>query len=224
MKRETVQIGMQCRAASVAPSTIDTDKRTIELVWSTGAEVKRADFWTGEQYIEKLAMGTGNIRMGRLNGGAPLLNTHGRYDLGDIIGVVEKAWIANGEGRAVVRFSNRADVQPIWQDVQDGIIRNVSVGYNIHKFEDVTEKGEKVRTYLATDWEPSEISLVPIGADAKAGVRSDNPCEVFTEVSEQSESAEERSEATGEAAPNAQADGANLLDYLRLQVDFESRR
>ena len=78
----------------------------------------------------------------RLNGGAPLLNTHGAWDLRDVIGVVERAWIAReGEalvGRATVRFSDRADVEPIWRDVAAGIVRNVSVGYAVRSYE-ITE-------------------------------------------------------------------------------------
>lgn len=222
MKRtETVEIPMQTRVASVSPASIDEQKRTVELVWSTGAAVKRMDWRSGEIFEEQLSMDPAHVRLGRLNGGAPLLDTHGRYSLSDVIGVVEQAWIANGEGRAVVRFSSRAEVEPLWKEVLDGIIRNVSVGYSIHKFEDVTQRDAKTKTMLATDWEPSEISLVPIGADAKAGVRAEgdrNTCEITSgEVSEQSE----RTDSDG--AAGAGIAGEASMKILRLQLELSAK-
>jgi hypothetical protein len=225
-KTDVVQVPMQTRAASVSPSSIDADKRTVELVWSTGSAVRRMS-WAGE-YIEELSMDPKHIRMGRLNGGAPLLNTHSSWDLNDVIGVVEKAWTDGNEGRAVVRFSSRPETSGIWQDVQDGIIRNVSVGYQVHKFE-VTEadtNAKKPKIMRAIDWEPVEISMVPVGADAKAGVRAEateTPCEVVTDIEEMSEQ-EERSEelsdgpVMGRAAPPAQTCGD--VETLRRMLDL----
>lgn len=180
--KKTVQMGIQTRAAAVAPASIDQGKRTVELVWSTGAAVKRADWITERTYIEELSMNAAHVRLNRLNMGAPLLNSHGRWGLGDVLGVVEKAWLADGEGRAIVRFSSKPDADMVWRDVVDGIIRNVSVGYKVHKFQDVTKPGETIPTYRAIDWEPEEISLVSVGADAAAGVRAETAeCEVEIE-------------------------------------------
>lgn len=98
---------------------------------------------------------------------------------------MEKAWIANGEGRARVRFSERTAVADIWKDVQSGVIRNISVGYRVHKFEDATKENSKdnLKLLRAVDWEPMELSAVPIGADAAAQFRSDagtNPCVIVS--------------------------------------------
>lgn len=178
------EVPLQTRTAAIG--TFDETKRTVELVWSTGATVKRRR-WTGwdsvETYNETLSMEAAHVRLERLNGGAPLLNTHSSYDLTRVLGVVEKAWIdaGKGEGRALVRFSEREDVAPILRDVKDGIIRNVSVGYVVHTFE-ITKNEDKPDDWRAVDWEPYEISLVPIGADAGAGTRAADqktfPCEI----------------------------------------------
>src|SRR5690606_18889467 len=110
------------------------------------------------------------VDLSRLEGGAPLLDSHRQYSLDGVIGVVERAWINGGEARAIVRFSEREEVEPIWRDVQTGIIRNVSVGYAVRKFE-ITREDGKLPVYRAVDWQPMEISLVPIGADAGSGTR-----------------------------------------------------
>lgn len=170
----TVEIDVQLRKASFAPNSYDEKSRTVELLWSTGAQVRRYDWLRYEEYIEELSLDPKNIRMDRLNSGAPLLNTHRRYGLDDVLGVVEKAWVGEDGARSLVKFSQRADVEPIVKDVRDNIIRNVSVGYVVHKYERIkAEKEGGLDTLRAVDWEPMEISLVPIGADKGAGVRSE---------------------------------------------------
>ncbi|MCA6305669.1 MAG: HK97 family phage prohead protease [Phenylobacterium sp.] len=165
----TRDLPMQSRAAPVR--SVDAEKRTIELVWTTGAPVQRYDWWTGRRYVEELEVSETAVDLGRLNGGAPLLNTHGQWDLDDVIGVVERAWIEGAEGRAVVRFSDREDVEPYWRDVTTGIIRNVSVGYAVREYQ-ITERENALEIRRAVDWEPMELSLVPVPADAGAGTRS----------------------------------------------------
>ena len=167
---------MQTRAdVRLMPESVDAERRTVEVVWSTGAAVRRRDPWTGKRYDEVLSLEEAHVDLSRLNGGAPLLNTHGAWDLRDVIGVVERAWIAReGEalvGRATVRFSDRADVEPIWRDVASGIVRNVSVGYAVRSYE-ITETDGQPPVWRAVDWQPLELSAVPIGADAAAGFRA----------------------------------------------------
>lgn len=182
-------IGLQLRAAAIRNP--DAGARTAEVMWSSGAAVKRIDWFAGETFLEELSLDPKHVRMDRLNSGAPLLNSHGTWSLSDVIGVVERAAIEGGSATATVRFSNRPEVDSIWRDVQDGIIRNVSVGYKVHKYEDVTDyakakPGERtVKILRAVDWEPFELSAVPVGADPKAGFRSgsdENECEIITQT------------------------------------------
>ncbi|WP_025858889.1 prohead protease/major capsid protein fusion protein [Pseudomonas sp. CHM02] len=157
--------------AAVRPGSVDVDSRTVELTWTTGAKGRRWS-WDVGSYMEELEVSDTAVRLDRLNNGAPFLNAHNSYDLDDVIGVVEKAWIDGNEGRALVRFSKRDDVEQIFKDVQDGILRNISVGYAVHRYEVTESADDKLPTYLAVDWEPLELSLVPIGFDDGAKVRS----------------------------------------------------
>lgn len=169
-----------------AVSTVNEESRSVELIFSTGAAVERMDWWSGKRYIEKLSMEPSAVKLDRLNAGGPLLDAHSAYSITDQIGAVEPgtAKIVKGEGRATVRFSRRDAVESIWQDVKDGIIRSVSVGYRVHKFEETAGKDGAVPTRLATLWEPYEISLVPMPADTGAKVRRDqietNQCVIVT--------------------------------------------
>ena len=71
----------------------------------------------------------------------------------------------------------RDEVEPIWRDIESGIIRDVSVGYRVHRFErvakaDCTDGGQRA-LYRTVDWEPFEISAVAIDADPGAGMRAE---------------------------------------------------
>jgi len=150
------------RAASLAPTTFDADANTIEAVISTGADVQRAG------YIERLPIGNADLRG---IAGAPVLDAHRQDGVQRVLGVIEKAWKAGGEIRALIKLSSREDVAGIVRDIADGILRNLSIGYRVKTWADSTSsKGERVRTALA--WSIHEASFVPIGADAGAVTRS----------------------------------------------------
>lgn len=206
---------MQARQASFQPATLNEADRTVELVWTTGASVRRMDYWTGRVYYEQLSLDPEAVDLSRLNGGAPLLNSHASYDLSDVLGVVERAWLEGDEGRAVVRFSARDEVAPILADVKAGIIRNVSVGYAVRKYQ--IEEGD-IPVYRAIDWEPMELSLVSIPADAGAGTRAlpSSPCEFFTRAAAQTSQERVMPEITP-AAPAAD------LDAIRAEAAIVER-
>lgn len=170
----TIELPMLDIRAAVG--SISEADRTVELTFSTGADVTRYDYSRGGRYIERLSLDPKHVRLDRLNNGAPLLNAHNSWNLSDVIGAVVQgtARIAGPrDARARVKFSSRPDVEPIWRDVADGIIQNVSVGYVIHKFEE-EQRSEGLPIRTAVDWEPYEISMVPIPADPAARVRGTN--------------------------------------------------
>lgn len=165
---------------------VSDDKRTVELIFATHkADVLRWDWETGKRFYERLSLDPKHVRMQRLQAGtAPLLDSHSAYSLAHQIGVVDSAELEAKRAVATVRFP-KADDDPdadrIYRKVRDKIIRNVSVGYRVFRFEDLAEQRDGFPVRLAADWEPFEISMVPMGADAGARTRSSkevetNPC------------------------------------------------
>jgi HK97 family phage major capsid protein len=149
------------RSFSIAERALNEEARTVEIAFSSETPVER-DFGA-----EVLDHNPQSVRLDRLNGGAAVLVDH---DTSDHVGVVESARIdADGKGRAVIRFSRSSRGQEIMQDVMDGIRQLVSVSYKIHKYAREARKGlsDLVRV---TDWEPYELSIVAIPADASVGV------------------------------------------------------
>jgi hypothetical protein len=175
----TRDMPMLSQRASFEPSTVNLDKRTVQVTWTTGARVLRYG-WDGP-YFEELSLDPKSVRMGRLqSGAAPLLNAHSSYDLDDVIGVVEDARLEKGKGTATVRFDTGPKGEDAFRKVREGILRNISVGYSTFKMAKVEDGETTVPVYRAIDWEPAELSLVPIPADAGAVTRSGGrmtPCE-----------------------------------------------
>lgn len=172
--------------------SIDVDARTAELIFSTGAAVERMDWWSGKRYQEVLSLDPKHVRLDRLNKAGSLLDSHSAWSVSDILGSVVpgSARIEKGKAVATVKFSKRAAVDEIFRDVQEGVIRSVSVGYRVHKFEEDASKDNKIPVRTAVDWEPYEISLVPMPADAGARVRSEkptntNPCVIVRAAQEE---------------------------------------
>ena len=139
---------------------------TAEIVFSAGAAVRRYDYWRERAYNEVLVVDDTAIRMDRFMRGIPLLDTHSSWSLESQLGVVEDPKIEGGRGIATATFSRRDSVAGVVQDVADGIIRSVSVGYVRHRVEMVPPENDgELWTYRVIDWEPMEVSLVPIPAD-----------------------------------------------------------
>jgi hypothetical protein len=180
-----MNLPLQTRLATLEEVRADNGTRIFDVVFTTGATVRKYSYVNDEMYDEELVVDSTAIRLGRLNSGAaPVLNTHSDYTLDDVLGVVmpNSARIEGSVGRASLKIDGGSENEPIIRKILDGIIRNVSVGYRVHRYEVIREDG-KVPLYRAIDWEPYEISLVPIGADAGAGIRSNPhifPCEIIT--------------------------------------------
>lgn len=172
--REHASPLMVRREASVSPESFNADANTVDVAWTTGARVFRQPFF-GEGFMEELSTEPGHVRLDRLNSGAPFLRAHDSFTLDAILGVVERgsAKVSDGIGTATIRLSKEESDREIVNKIRDGIIRNVSVGYSIHRTETRDGVGEGApKIVRAVDWEPHEISAVPIGADPGAGVRS----------------------------------------------------
>lgn len=152
---------------------LDEENRTVPLAFSSEAPYER---YFGTEILDH---GKSSIRLDRLNGGAAVLLNH---DTDRHVGVVEQVSIGPDRiGRAVVRFGKSAIAEEAFNDVKDGIKKHVSVGYFIHRMVLESEE-ENHETYRITDWEPFEISVVPIPADPTVGVGRSAPQEVTTAV------------------------------------------
>jgi phage head maturation protease len=204
------------RAATLVPTTFNEADNSIDVVWTTGASVRRYDWWNDTPYDEELVVTPEACDMSRFDAGTvQVLDNHQVYGgVNSILGVATRGSIESGEGRATLRLSTRPEMAGIVNDIKAGVIRSISFGYRVTKYEitramDRTD-GVNVPLYRAVAWQPNEISFVTVPADADASTRSapqnGHPCEFITRApaqSSQPSSEEPMTTATTTGAPNA---------------------
>lgn len=178
MSLETIQMEAQTRAAPV--TSIDEEQRTIDVTWTTGAVVRRMLYRESVGYAaydEELVISAAAVDLGRLNAGAPVVDSHNTYSTRAQIAVVEKAWLTDGEGRATLRFPPKGvdeAADRMWGMVSNKIIRNLSAGYRLLEVEwtDPEKRGEAGKMKVLR-WAPFELSFVTVPADAGAQTRNE---------------------------------------------------
>ncbi|QOR55728.1 MAG: prohead protein [Phage 65_10] len=193
MSAKTKDIPVQTREASFVPASFNETDNTVDVVWTTGSRRRAYDYWNGTYYDEELEVSTASVDMTRFDAGVvQVLDGHNTYGgVRAILGIATTASIKSGEGRATLKLSTNPDNAGIVGDIKAGVIRSVSFGYSVQKYEVTDSKARKdggtVPLYRATRWTPSEISFVSVPADPNASTRSDEtagqaaPCEfVFT--------------------------------------------
>lgn len=171
MKTRKLQAVTQIEIVKREEGAPDTD--TFDIVWTTGSKGLRYD-WDLGRYYEELEVSEAACDLSRMNNGAaPFLVQHANH-VWAVAGVIERAWIQDGKGYATVKPSVRAEMQEIVRDIKAGVLKNVSVGYHVTTYRELTQPGDDIRTLLAVKWTPMEASIVAIGFDpnAQTSVRS----------------------------------------------------
>ena len=160
-------LGNYCRETTI--DHVDTDSRTVELSFSSETPYGR---WFGD---EILCHDEECINLERFNNGlGTVLFNH---DRAAVVGHIEKVWLEDNRGKALVRFDTDEQSETIFQKVQSGTLQGVSVGYAINRYEVLEDEDTKSTNgrfsgpaYVVTDWEPLEISIVSVPADPTVGV------------------------------------------------------
>lgn len=103
------------------------------------------------------------VDLSRAGDGLPLLWNH---NTDEPIGVVERIKIKDGKLRGVLRFSNNKKAIEVFNDVRDGFLKNISIGYQVNKFEEQANSND----IRVTGWTLLESSVVTVPADASVGI------------------------------------------------------
>ena len=140
------------RSAQVEAVKPGTD--LIPCVVSSDTPLRRGD------YTEVLVHTPAAIDLSRAP--LPVIIQHDTNNIN--VGVIESMTIVNGKLRGMLRMGKSAKAKEILQDILDGIVRSLSVGYVYQKYTDIND------VVTATRWQPLEASLVSVPADPSAGL------------------------------------------------------
>jgi len=159
------------RRAPFRAASFDPETGSFSAVIATETPVARRDQVEGD-YLEILSLKPSAVRLDRLNsGGAPVLDSHRANSLSDRTGNVTAARIESGQLIADARLSPNATA--IAADLAAGTPPAVSLGYRVYASSESHDAAGRL-VITRTDWEPFEMSFVPIPADPTTHVRSQN--------------------------------------------------
>ena len=145
------QLPFQNRFVTFQPATINEEARTVDVMWSSGAPAIQYGVIDGEYqaYEELLTISEENVRLGRLNLGAAVLDNHNHHgSVVEVLGVTLRAWIENGFGYATLEIARSEIGDKVWQLIRDKIVRSCSVYYRIYAA--MIERSENDRVRLIT--------------------------------------------------------------------------
>jgi hypothetical protein len=159
------------------PSSIDEEKRSVEIVLATENPALVYDFNRYEIVNEVLVMSGCQIPKRRQ---VPMLDVHSRYTAHAVLGSIRELKKINSELHGKAVFSGTESTEEIWQKVREGHLTDFSAGYKPIDSEYIP--AEESKTYrgikydgpllLTKKWKIREGSIVPIGADELATARA----------------------------------------------------
>lgn len=215
-------LGNYCRETTI--DHVDTDSRTVELSFSSETPYGR---WFGD---EILCHDEECINLERFNNGlGTVLFNH---DRDAVVGHVEKVWLEDNRGKALVRFDTDEQSETIFQKVQSGTLQGVSVGYAIYRYEVLEDEDTKSTNgrfngpaYVVTDWEPLEISIVSVPADATVGVgRSAEKIHTSIDTQEETKRMDEKAIVTTEEVKSTPVETGITQEDLQKAMEQERKR
>lgn len=215
-------LGNYCRETTI--DHVDTDSRTVELSFSSETPYGR---WFGD---EILCHDEECINLERFkNGLGTVLFNH---DRDAVVGHVEKVWLEDNRGKALARFDTDEQSETIFQKVQSGTLQGVSVGYAIYRYEVLEDEDTKSTNgrfngpaYVVTDWEPLEISIVSVPADATVGVgRSAEEIHTSIDTQEETKRMDEKAIVTTEEVKSTPVETGITQEDLQKAMEQERKR
>jgi hypothetical protein len=174
----THDMPLQLRGAQLAPATFRESDNSIEVVWTTGFRRRAYDWYNDQVYEEELDVSTEAVNMERFAAGTlQVIDSHRTYGgVESILGIAIEGSVATGEGRARIALSTDPAKAGVVGDIRAGVIRAMSFGYSVEKYEitraqDRTD-GVNLPLYRAVRWTPMELTFCAVGADPNAAPRA----------------------------------------------------
>lgn len=215
--------GLTMLAGRGAPSTLDEEARTVQVVAATEEPTEVYDWQRGR--VREVLLMSG---LAPVPGQVPLLDTHNRWSTEDVLGSLREFVVEDGRLLATAYFSQTAEKS--FTLVCEGHLTDVSIGYRVDKYTWVDDgktaeiDGRSFRgpIKVATKWQIKEVSAVPVGADDKAKVRAQ--AGLFTNRQEEGtmdEKLRKFLESRGLATEATEAEAWEHLERMNLPAEPE---
>lgn len=160
------------------PASLDENTRSVEIVAATETDqVMVFDWELG--WVPEILLLSGCRAVTQ----APLLDTHSRVSVADVLGSLREFRAEGDELLARAYYSTVPAAEEAYTKTREGHLTDYSVGFYVITYlsvaagESATYEG---RTFagpclVAVDWQITEVSTCPIGADNRAKARTLEP-------------------------------------------------
>lgn len=215
-----------CEAIAIATS--DNENKLLEFSFASDAPHRRFDWESWEIIEETLDCRESAIVGDRLKSG--LISFLWNHDPDSVRGVIQSIKWRSGKGYAIAKLSRSAASEQLLKDVEDGIVKGISVGYRVSEYEETSKavwSGDRWDSEMispkqvkATKWEIFEISAVSIPADATVGIgRNDRPIPTNLPLLINSIGVDKIKKAIGDMSAD-KTEVRNHPDYLDLESKY----
>lgn len=174
-KKESSTFTRDIEINSIRKMEGEGNDRKFQLSFSSEEPYER--YW-GREILDHA---TGAVDLTRLQEiGCVLFN----HDRDVVIGKVVRVWLENNRGYAEIEFDSDDESEKIYQKVENGTLKGVSVGYRVTVWEEVMNNKTSSDgrfsgpARIARKWMPFEISIVSVPADSTVGVGRELETEV----------------------------------------------
>ena len=150
------------RNAKLKLRKLNETNRTVPAILSTENPIKISRGYSNSLH-ESLKHDSSSVDLSRAKDGSlPLLKNH---DSDKLVGAVERIRLDGNKLVGLLRFSNNADGTEVFEDVKEGFLTGISIGFSIQE-----EEQDEDGLVLITKWTPHEASVTPIPADNDAQI------------------------------------------------------
>lgn len=220
----TVRTGINYRSAEIVVRAAGEGPQKYQFVCSSEAPVEGRLMYAEKQdrYVygtEILLHSKENVDMDWISSGnAPFLADHDPEEqVGVVVGaeLVDRTLVVND-----IKFSRSVDGVEIQQDIDDGIRKNVSIGYVIQEvIEAVPPQRDTPGIYHVTRWKPYEVSSVSIPADAGVGFGRSSDAMSFDTVMYRKKESTITNQGERVMVPETKIEGGNQKPAVVVETD-----
>jgi len=165
----------QHRFLSLDKRSINEKDRTLEVSFSSECREVPCYDWDLGEVPEVLSHADGAVDLSPFVSAGSVLRNHNSNEP-IAVPVDARIDVSTKRGKAIIHFpAGDPDSERAWNQVRSGLLRGVSVGYEVLTSEKVpagreSSQGHAGPCIVATKWRVHEISLTPVPADSSVGV------------------------------------------------------
>lgn len=162
------------------PSTLNEEARTVEITIASETDQVMAYDWELGRSVPEILVMSGCVLPD--SGQVPLLDSHGRYSVDDVLGSVRGVQVDGDMMSGTAHYSEDDKADRAFKKTKENHLTDYSAGFRVlremrldeNQTTEINGRAYEGPCILITEWALKEVSTCPIGADPVAKARADH--------------------------------------------------